>query len=315
MKHVKKLLKAGILLAFLALAFWQAALVSFLCPTVSLRYDEAISREQAEKAKEYASQTGGPQLTFWTEATVQIDDLAARQITFDGEGTVAYPAEYCHGSAPASGAPDACAVSTGLAWSVWGGENVVGLELTVGDVTCRVTGVFREDAPVLVRPDSGNFTAVELENVPPGDDSYRYAENFAYVCGLGTPDEILWGPGFAGWMRILPWIPVMLCAVPLARYGKKKLEQISPLGRRMLVFGLLFAAALALPALLNAMPPWLLPTRWSDFAFWSRLWNTVAERCRDFLALDPQSRDVRVKIAMAKVICCTLGACTMVKIK
>lgn len=304
---------AGAVLWLLMGAFQHAALVSSLCPTVSLRYDEAITREQAKAVKEYALKNDGPWPTFWAERTVWVQGRAVQQVSFDGEAQLAYPAEYLHGRAPTSWESGTCAVSTGLAWSLWGGENVVGLELNVEDVTCRVVGVFPAEDAVLIRPDTGGFTAVELENVPLGEDSYRYAANYAYVCGLGTPDEILWGPGVSAWLRILPWIPLVLSALPLAGLGMEKYRKLSPFWRSTLAFGLAFGAALALPGLLERLPPWLLPTRWSDFDFWARLGETLADRCRDFFALDPQSRDFSAKMAAAKTVFATLAACAIMK--
>lgn len=313
MKKLKKLLAAGAVLWLLMCAFQQTAVVSSLYPTVSLRYDEALTWQQVEAAKEYAEKNDGPWPTFWAEHTVWVQGHAVQQVRFDGEAQLAYPTEYRHGCAPTSWELGTCAVSTGLAWSLWGGEDVVGLELTVGDATCRVVGVFLGEEAVLLRPDTGGFTAVELENVPPGEDSYRYAANYAYVCGLGTPDEILWGPGFAGWIQIIPWIPVLLSALPLAGYGVEKYRKLPPFWRSTLAFGLAFGAALALPGLLERLPPWLLPTRWGDFDFWARLGDTLADRCSDFFALDPQSRDVQSKMAAAKAIFAALAACAIIK--
>lgn len=93
---------------------------------------------------------------------------------------------------------------------------MVGLELTVEDVVCRVVGLFEDPSPRIIRPDTQDITAAELQNVPSEEDSYRFAANFAYICGLDPPDEFFWGPGFAGWSRILPWIPAVLSCVPLA---------------------------------------------------------------------------------------------------
>lgn len=245
----------------------------------------------------------------------KVNGFSVQQITFDGVSMLAYPAEYRYGHSPSTWEPETCAVSVGLAWELWGGENVVGLELTVEEVTCRVVGVFSSEEAILIRPDTGTFTAVELENVPPGEDSYRYAANYAYVSGLGKPDEILWGPGFASWFQILIWTPAALSAVPLIVRGIGKYRKFPPFWRSALAFGLAFAAALVLPGLLERMPPWLLPTRWSDFDFWVRLGDTIVERCLDFFALNPQSRDVQAKIAMAKVVFSTLGACTLAKIE
>lgn len=69
--------------------------------------------------------------------------------------------------------------------------------------------------------------------------------------------------------------------------------------------------AIALPNLLQALPPWLIPTRWSDFEFWSQLWQTLSKRCHDLVALTPQFRDTEAKLAGIKAILACLGACVL----
>ena len=145
MTWIKRLLTTGLMLWLLIAAFQQAALVSFLYPTVSLRFDDPLDAVHVQRTREYAQKNGGPWLTFWSERKVRVNGFAAQQITFDGESMLAYPAEYRYGHSPTTWETENCAVSTVLAWQVWGGENVVGLELTVEEVTCRVVGVFPDE--------------------------------------------------------------------------------------------------------------------------------------------------------------------------
>jgi len=315
MRGAGKLLAAGLTLWLLAVACRQAATFGFLYPTTSLRFDAPLEQSQVDEVREYEAQPKGPHLTFWGERAVwaytESGDSPASQITFDGEPELAWPTEYLYGRTPVCLEPESCAVSTGLAWALWGGENVVGMELIVEEDTYRVSGVFSEEAPMLLRPDSTGFLAAELQNVPAGQDAYRFASSYAREAGLGEPSEILWGPGFAAWAEALTWLPLALAAVPLAGYGFQKVRCLSSLWRSVLGFGLAFLLALALPGLLELPPAWLLPTKWSDFDFWSRLWETLQSRCVDFLSLAPQSRDVGAKLALIKYALSLLGACIL----
>lgn len=313
MRRAGKLLAAGLTLWLLILAFRQASLLTLLLPTVSLRYDTPLEKTQVEAALAYGEKSGGPCFTFWAESSTWVSaeerGSAARQVIFRGEPEVAYPTAYRHGTAPVS--PGACAVSTGLAWALWGGGNVVGLELTVEEDIFRVTGVFEEDEPLLLRPGEGAFTAAELSGIPRGQDGYRFAASYGESCGLGTPEEVLWGPGFAGWAQVLAWLPVALAGGRLFPYGLRQARRLPGFRRSALRFGLAFLLALALPWLLEQLPAWLLPTKWSDFSFWSRLGQTLLNRCRDLLSLSPQTRDVGVKLAMVKESLYVLAACIL----
>lgn len=308
MKRLKKGFRTALLLFLVVVAFQQAARALFLLPEVSLRYDAPLTGEQVAAAREYGRLCGKTALTFWTERTVVVwqtfASVIAVQITFDGEADVAFPAEYTFGRAPSGLEPETCAVSTGFAWMLWGSEEIVGLELTAEGSVCRVVGVFEWDAPLLLRPDAEGFTAVELQGLSEQEDSYRQADTFAGASGLGTPDEILWGTGFGAWLRCLPWLS--LTAVGLCAGTKRGPRKYRGWG---LCLALLFA--IALPNLLQALPPWLIPTRWSDFEFWSQLWQTLSKRCHDLVALTPQFRDTEAKLAGIKAILACLGACVL----
>lgn len=313
MRRGGKLLAAGLTLWLLVLGFQHGRAVRLLYPTVSLRYDQPVSREQVAAAWEYSLRAGGPWPTFWGETSAQVQSggrsSQATQILFQGEAHLACPAEYCYGREPSTWEKGVCAVSKGLAWSLWGSECVVGLELTVDGTPYRVTGVFSGGEPQLLRPGQEHLTAVELSGMPAGEDGYELAGSYAQAWGLDAPNEILWGPGFAKLAQGLVWLPLTLAGLRLACACLRQVRRLSGFWRNVLGFGAAFLLALALPALLTQAPPWLLPTRWSDFPFWSRLWESLLRRCRDLLALTPQSRDVAGKTAMVHVLWTVLGAC------
>lgn len=311
MKWIKRGLSLAVGLCLLCMAFRQTARVRFLQPTVSARFDRALTAEQVATARQYA-QTDGIYLTFWAErgayAENHIRTVQVRQITFDGEVDVACPVEYTFGRAPSKQETETCAVSTGVAWELWGGENVVGLEFTVEGKSYTVVGVFSGEQPVILRPDTGDFTAAEFQNIPRGEDSYRLAESLCLTCGLGYPDEILWGSGFAGWVSFLPWLCLVTAGLRLLLTSMRGVNKLPEFWRDILRMAFPFLVVLGLLTLLRALPPWLIPTRWSDFDFWSRLMETLTARCEDALSLTPMLRDVETKAAILRAIVLSLGS-------
>lgn len=313
MKRAGRMLAVGLILWLLAVSFQQAAVVNRLYATVSLRYAAPLERPQVEAALDYGRENSGPYLTFWGERTVwaqgEGSGCEALQIGFYGAAEAACPVEYRYGRGPVWAEPETCAVSTALAWRLWGGENVVGLKVTVENAAYRVVGVFPQEEPRLLCPSVSGFTAAELSDIPHGADGYRMAGDYSRDCGLGEPAEVLWGDGFSAWTGALPWLPLLLAAALLAGCGVRYARRLSGLWRSGLFFGLAFLFALALPGLLEKLPAWLLPTRWSDFDFWVRLGQTLGNRCRDFLSLTPLSRDIDAKIAILKTALSALSAC------
>lgn len=308
--------KCGLLMALilivLSFSFRQAEQFRCLQSTVSLRYTRPLTGEQIATARDYTQKTGGPYITFWSEQSVAVHSTlgktTAQQITFDGEAGLACPGECLLGRYPSVLESQTCAVSTNLAWALWGSWEVLGLELTADGECCRVVGVFSGDVPLLLRPGFTGFTCAELSSTPEGEDSYRWAERFCADSGLGLPDWILWGPGFSLWILLLPWCAVAVPAFRLMGFGLGRLRKLPGFWRSFAGFGLAFLLALLLPVLLEALPGWLIPTRWSDLSHWQRLGQTLHDRFWDMLALYPKSRDISARMAASATLLSAMGA-------
>jgi hypothetical protein len=65
-----------------------------------------------------------------------------------------------------------------------------------------------------------------------------------------------------------------------------------------IAFTALLGLALALPALLEMLPPALIPTRFSDFAFWGRLASDIWGDFKEWLLLRPAHIDLRAKLLL-----------------
>jgi len=95
-----------------------------------------------------------------------------------------------------------------------------------------------------------------------------------------------------------------------------------PAAWRLTLFPILLAFALLLPAILRMMPEWLIPTRWSDFSFWSSLQKQASGSLREFLRAAPQSRDVELRLLLIKqagimfiAACTSIAVCCRCPIK
>ena len=128
-----------ICLGMYCLCLWLAVQtvekVRQISPGVSLRYAQALTGEQVKKAQTYiksSQNTDGLMVTFWEETQVAVrSPVSTRTCTdvcsigFCGTAHDAYGASYVVGTAPGSGDTSQCAVSTALAWQLFGSTDIL----------------------------------------------------------------------------------------------------------------------------------------------------------------------------------------------
>jgi len=279
-------------------------------PTVSLRYATPISGQSAYQARLYAIRQGEDNVfwpTFWHETEAEIESefvtLNAASIFFSGDAGLVWPAEYLDGTAPGVTDGVGCAVSSALAFALWGGVDVVGATLEADGESRVVRGVFEgQDMVALmsVRDEdtSQSFTAVELSGLSAPNRSD--VTSFASVAGLGAPDSVLLGAPamLAQFLAILPLLMLFAYGLVAFAFWMRK----HPATRRGVLLVALFGFALLLPGLLDMLPDRLIPTRWSDFSFWGGHLKQIGEDLLAYLGAAPKLRDMGYGILVFKQI-------------
>ncbi|MCL1788586.1 MAG: hypothetical protein FWG38_11420, partial [Defluviitaleaceae bacterium] len=151
--------------------------------------------------------------------------------------------------------------------------------------------------PFHIEDRTQSWTAVELAG---GENPTRTnAESFAMAAGLGRPDYVLTG-GAIALARVLPMLPLaVLAAYTLALVIGFVKKHCCPAAAPLFFAGLILFAVL-LPLLLGTLPAWVIPTHWSDFAFWSQLLIQAGNSLREFLSAPPALRDVELKMYLLK---------------
>lgn len=278
-------------------------------PLTSIRYETPFSGKIAYQARQYSvehidDETFWP--TFWHETQASIEgeysSTNAACILFSGDATLVWPAQYLTGTAPGATDGAGCAVSSSLAWELWGGTDVVGKEVVIDDEARTVRGVFKGDdllALVSVRDEdtTQSFTAVELSGGP-SSITRSNVKSFASAAGLGSPGNILMGMpvSLASALTALPLFILALYGFSLciARLRTRPAAIQGSLLLALIVF------AVFLPGLLDMLPGWMIPTRWSDFSFWGDLVSQIGNDLREYLLLNPKLRDVQYKVLLLK---------------
>ena len=310
MKRIVKWLIPLALLALMIISFSLSARLTELCPSISLRYDTPLNKKQVEWSRAYTDEYDTPYLTFWTESQtfVSTQDMgaSAAQILYNGDAGFSYPVTYRHGGAPGMDR-NSCSISVPLAWQLWQSDRVVGMTLQIDGKEYTISGVFESDDNRLFRWADSGFTAVEIPNTPKGEDSYRYALDLAAQSGLGHPTGILWGSGMAAIGRVLCWLPLALAGCFLIMPYLAQLKKIPGIVWAILILILV----LALPAIIEVLPGWMVPTRWSDFGFYGRLWDTFWDRWHDLLMLSPTPMDAQRKALFLELLFAICGCCVL----
>ena len=278
-------------------------------PPISLRYDTPFSGQAAYQARVYSIEHSDEKPfwpTFWHETQLQVESeygsIKTVCIFFSGDAALVWPAQYLGGTAPGVTDGIGCSVSSSLAWKLWGGSDIIGKTVEIDGVTRTVRGVFDgEDELVLVsvrdEATSQSFTAVELSGGP-SDPTRSDAVSFARSAGLGAPDSVL--------MDTPASLAQMLAALPLfilAFYGLALCIarlKARPAALRLCLLLALLGVALFLPRLLDMLPGWMIPTRWSDFSFWGSFMDQIGDNLREYLVLRPRLRDVAYKVLLLK---------------
>ena len=158
------------------------------------------------------------------------------------------------------------------------------------------------------------FYAAELE-AGPKSATRDSAVSYSQASGLGKPEAVV--------SRLPVYAASFLAALPLyvmAAYGAIIaaifLWKAHPAARQAVIFALAIGFAAMLPTLLGALPPQLVPGRWSDFSFWESIAKGFAESVKEFLSAPGRLRDAEGKMLLLKQAClsfactlCALSAC------
>ncbi|MEG1176490.1 MAG: hypothetical protein RSD62_07515 [Ruthenibacterium sp.] len=334
-------------------AFCGAAQMARIYPAVGLRYAQPLTREQIQAARAYAADTKNAQglsASFWVQqpgtACANSTQRACAVIAFSGEGSDCFPAEFITGGYPGASDANGCALSEQLAWELFGSNDLVGQSLILrepdsangsagsvffggadgaqssgqgkiqnGEKTYTIRGVFYGDAAVLLTgaDETAPFTCAEIAGTTPADRRAQ-ALQFAAAGTLGTPAQLVYGPSAAALLQALCWLPLCLAGAFSLRALWHKSKKLGTAQRQVLWFSVALCFAAALPLFFSHIPAWLIPARWSDFTFWTALWDTLQARVREYFALIPTQKDIAAKVLLVR-FAAVLLLCTVLTLR
>jgi len=280
------------ILAALALTFWCASVFAAqkqgdALRSVAARWQNGgVSPAGLESRLDIFREDGTknvPEMTLWAEFTGQRlktgDDTgitcAVTQIY--GHGEDAQSGAILRGGYPARGDTRGCALSDQAAFDLFGGVNAMGQSLEWNGCTYTVQGVFQSGRAVMLVQAASDSEAVmtnmQLRFTDGG--SRQQAEEFLARADLGSGLLLLDMPLIAWGLNTVASLPALLIggwalARLLARVWQRRRYP------RLLLTELPMLLPLAAGGVWLCvsdikLPPSLIPSGWSDFAFWSAL--------------------------------------------
>lgn len=299
--------------ALLAVFFWCMACSFYssaisLCSSVGIKWENGgISPIALVRQQSYAKQDGAaeqPEATLWKihpDQEVRAADkksMIADAVLVFGNCRDITTAIMLYGSFPAQSDQSGCAVSSGLAFSLWGSTEVLGLPIKIEGNVFYVRGVFKEEEPRLFRQVQAEskepLSNMQLTFTGPGAGE-RAGQ---YLSSADFPEgRILDLTLFAWVLGMILRLPAIILAIGIlgrvTRHGKR-------LCRYPLLLAVYFLIAFGILAVLwfcmdlPEFPSEFVPTMWSDFEFWGNLFQEQGKNMVSWMAAGPAFRDMEL---------------------
>ena len=193
----------GAFLAVCVLLFWNAQRLARAAGGISLRYGEALEPRVVASALEYARDgrnNAAWSPTFWAvrqgAASANGREETVRMLRVCGDAELLATEPLLYGALPGPAGQGGCAVSSALAWQLWGALDVTGLELELDGERYTVRGVFESGEARAVTQEAADsrtaeYANVELTAMETAPEGTEAALAFAGASGLGTPAHVV----------------------------------------------------------------------------------------------------------------------------
>ena len=306
--------RALVFITLLALIFWclaasQNGMIRKLSGSVSVRWDTGGASPAALlKYESYAREDGAvkqPEATLWQQGARQtVSDGEYREldssiITVFGKCEEVTSAQMLHGSFPAWSDTEGCAVSSGLAFALWGGVDVLGMPIYIGNEVLYIRGVYDASGNNTLLRQARSDSDTALANMQlrfPEGGNREEAENWLKSTGLGG-GTVLDLP-FLGWAcGAMLEIPVILLVgyIFIRLISRARgLRHYPLLLLRYIPLALVIAAGTVLCMNSLSIPARLIPTMWSNFDFWKSLFSGFFGNIKVWLAAESSMRDMEL---------------------
>lgn len=305
-------------------ALGQYGQFSLQVESVHVRVKEAILTIESIKVNLDNSLKYGGEVTnaaIWNETENQTvtgilnRTSALRVLTVYGDPALLYHAAFVTGAYPLHGDEIGCALDEQAAYLLFGSLDAVGNTLHYEGNAYLVRGVFSGmDGVMVVQSDTKSVRTFQAAAFRVSKDANGKEAVSTFLYGsLGAGDVIIDLPFIAKLIKALSLLPAFAMTVLLFirmmsgayRLRKTPLHSLAAIAAAILCTVLLLYGA-DIPF---SIPERFIPTKWSDFAFWSRLIAQAKEGAAEIRSLSPLFGDLpRVDNALG----CAIFSCASV---
>lgn len=308
MMRAYKRIISYVLVVFITLLAWSICLtnaqkIQVLQDVLELRYDreklDAETIKNLQKGESESNEKIVKSFIAWEQSPKE--DLRNKELAKNvigevvkvyGNLTMLFPVEKLQGQTLYEGDREGTIISEGVAYSLWGSTDVVGQSLIVGDKAHVVRGVLKEKSNrIITQADMADketkFSAlrvqlVDKENVEGVISTLKFKYNLpeSVLRNLSLTSILLNGLallpgyllGFYGLIRLYKFI------YSTHRYW------VSAILLSIIALGLTWIT-IEMMQFITYIPSYIIPNKWSDFTFWSKLIDGFIENSRQLQAL------------------------------
>lgn len=299
---MKRRIELGVLLCIMCILFFylvcQWKELNRFYHQAGLRYEEnGLSARQIDnynKEQRQKAEKNGEEAVWWAEITAwerkteqSISKKETGQQTTGSVLTVygnmerVLPFSMKYGGFTYNGDTEGCVISSGLAWKLFGAEDVVGNVLQYGDKEFQVRGVLELEETVLALYQTEEQQVMPYVEVWTEEES-PVAQLSQIGSGLGLFGEVysFAGSFYCSLARIVISLPFWLVFVCLCRCffrwcrrqeGKYK-RFVSAAGKGVMFLGIAVGIRFSISFTAD-----FIPAQWSDFSFWGEKWKDIIE--------------------------------------
>lgn len=304
------LIFAALLVLSLVASFFTMRELESVYAGISLRFDKELSPESAQDLRrDLVKAEENRWVTFWSERKLLVEgerkSSKAMCSIVSGEPARASYVKFTAGGYPSELDEGSCAISQSLSHAIFGSEDTLGLTVKIDGEPYKICGIYEGEEPSAVFvDDSASFQNVELYGADGEEVTTEVAMEIAGKLG-GEPKDMIDGYGMRSVLKLLL---VAELALPIIGLVVIFLMRQSGNARRILLFTVLLLLAVSLPLILSQLPTWIIPTRWSDFDFWTSLADTFKSNLRAWFLLVPLQKDALGKLLLAQRLLLSAGA-------
>ena len=307
--HYRALTISAILAAVLwctACSFYSTAISH--CTSVSIKWEKnGVSPSELIRQQTYARQDGAgnqPEVTLWQtypEQEVMASDnqkMNVNVVAVFGDCGDISSSMLIAGAYPARSDVSGCAVSTGLAFSLWGSTNAIGMPVRVEGKQFYVRGTFEEEEPRL-------FLQAQAESEEPLSNMQL---TFTGPGARERTDQYLSSAGFPEGrildLTLFAWVLGMIFRLPAIILAFGILGRVIMYGKRLCHYPILLAIYLLMAFGILAglwfcidlpkFPSDFIPAMWSDFGFWGNLFEEQGKNMVSWMTAGPAFRDMEL---------------------